>query len=172
LVSFDDPKDSLRFQFNPTTIRDVKDVQWAEANVPGGDDNLATFGSGSSQVISLSLFFNAFGQYHTLDDPDSPSVNPDYVDEKLNFLMRFAATKSNSKVSQNSLRAPGLLIFVAGKGSFSPATEPFRSAAVTAGILCRLNSVNIERTMFDPKTYKTIRATAAISLTRYTKHPR
>ena len=177
LLNFEKPTtDFLRFQYNPTGITERKNTQWAEADIPGGDNTLDTFGSGKSLQLSMQLLFNAYGEgKNGLDDfVAGQQVNFDFVENQLAFLHRFAQAAEGSPTNPGN--APDILLLSLGQTRFPGQIrdEDVNGANTsTSPVLpVRIAQLNIERTMFDKATYRTIRAMADLTLVRVIGFPR
>jgi len=167
------PEQLLRFQYNPTTIKDSKQTKWAEADIPGGDETLDSFGSGKSVKIDFSLFFNVYGEgaRNTTGVP----LTKDYVEQAINFLYQFAETDQNTV---NPGKSPSILLLTLGRMRF-PGSLPSQvgqnpdlgSAKSNFSLPVRLASISVDRQLF-AKDYTTIRASIALSFVRVVAFPR
>jgi hypothetical protein len=170
LINAGDPNDQLIFQYNPTNIKERKNTQWAEADIPGGDDELATFGSGKSLQLDMQLFFNIYGESQN-DAPVSSGFpfDENYVENCLQFLYRFAEIAG---VAPGPGQFPGILLLSLGGMRF-PGGLTTGIASLNAPVLpVRVAQVTVDRQLFKKDTFKTLRATAALRLTRVTGFPR
>ena len=177
LTNLRQPADALVFQYNPTSFSEQKDTQWAQAEVPGGDDSLDTFGSGQSLRIGMSLFFNVYGEGRNMEfSTTGVPLTRVYVEESLEFLYRFAETEGAS-------RSPGILLLTLGAlrfpGSFhqkkiDSAQQAFggvRPRRAWFSLPVRIGSLKVDRQLFG-KDWTTLRATADIDFVRVVGFPR
>lgn len=171
LVSRDDLNDQLIFQYNPTGIQEQKRTEWAEAQVPGGNDSLDTFASGQSLQLAMQLFFNTYGEGARQPQSKPGSAGPlepgQWVEEALAFLYRFAEARTTTASVPG--RSPGVLLLVLGRMRF-PGQAQIEGSSIPV-LPVRIAQLNVNRTMFG-KDYTTVRATADLTLVRVSGFPR
>jgi hypothetical protein len=177
LADMNDPSKLLTFQYNPSGIQESKQANWAEAAIPGGDDTLATFGNGGSLQVTFQLFLNAYGEGRRLPSsieagpgdggisgPDISASNKigdrEYVEKALEFLYRYTEVDAENL----SFSAPPILLLVLGR-------MRFRGSRNMTALPVRLVQMSVERIIFDPADFVTLRATADLTFVRHVGFP-
>lgn len=173
LADATNPSKLLKFQYNPSGITESKQANWAEAAIPGGDDTLATFGNGGSLQITFQLFLNAYGEgrRHPTSIEAGPGDNAligvgdrEYVEKALEFLYHYTEVDTENL----AFSAPPILLLALGRIRFPGASK---NAKNYTALPVRLVQMNVERIIFDPVDFVTLRATADLTFVRHVGFP-
>jgi len=143
-------EEALIFHYNPESVSTSKTVNWNSIQIPGGNDTLMQFASGTSLTIPLVLFLNDFGE---------TSKRSKNVETAIAFLHRYTRTDSGVKI-QGGRKAPGVLKLVIGAMRFDDQAAP--------GVDVVITSLSVNRTAMTHDG-RAVRATANIELTKYVR---
>ncbi|MEW6556033.1 MAG: hypothetical protein AB1349_01610 [Elusimicrobiota bacterium] len=147
LVREDNLSDFLIFHYNPPEFSDAETAEYSDGETKGLARPIKQYTRGGDRTVSFQLFFNTFGRKR--NDPYQKTV-----EESIKWLREVKSPVVQS--TSTGGKVPPRLYFIWGQ------LPPFR---------CILTSMNVVRTVFDPKTKEALRATADITLIEYIDAP-
>ena len=146
----------LNFHYNPEAIPTDKQVNWAAASMPGSDESLSQFASGSSTTLPIQFFFNDFGE-----TPIETRNRTHNTQDALAFLQR-ATTRESGAGAAGSRRSPAVLKLVMG-GMLFEGNKP--------GINVVITKLRIQRTALHPVTKRCVRAIVDVEFRKFVRFP-